>query len=77
MALNEKNFPDAGFRALLSGDGFDWDGDGSLSESERENVEWLGVDEQTTSLKGIENFPALKFLDCGYTTVRDVGLSMM
>lgn len=63
VALNETNFPDPAFLGCVRA--FDSDGDGALSESEREAVTKLDVRSKgIRSLDGIGFFPALTQLNC-------------
>lgn len=65
--ISETNFPDEGFRSLVSK--FDTDGDGILSGSEIEQVTELNINNCPhgmplySSLKGLEYFTALKKLE--------------
>lgn len=65
IKVNEKNFPDANFRSYVSKN-FDKDSDGILSEEEISavtsiDVFYCGI----SSLKGIEFFTELTYLDAG------------
>ncbi|MBQ6973039.1 MAG: putative Ig domain-containing protein, partial [Synergistaceae bacterium] len=65
VAVDAANFPDSVFRQYVS-DNFDKDGNGYLSDGEIagatriEEIDSKGI----SSLKGVEYFTALKYLDC-------------
>ncbi len=64
IAINEANFPDANFRAVVST--FDKNGDGKLNEAEIAAVTRIDCrGKNISSLKGIEYFTALANLFCG------------
>ena len=64
IVIGEPCFPDANFRKYVS-ENIDTDGDGKLSEAERQAVLSINVREmQIASLKGIQLFPNLSELDC-------------
>ena len=61
------SFPDKSFRTYVFRN-FDNDGDGLLSESERKQVSFIEVCTDTiATLKGIEYFPNLMYLNCSGT----------
>ena len=63
IAINEANFPDANFRAVVSA--FDKNGDGQLDDAEIAAVAVIECYEKNISnLNGIECFTALTYLDC-------------
>ena len=65
VTIDSTNFPDENFRAYVA-DNFDASGDGKLSESERNAITEMNVSDMgISSLKGIEFFPALEWLECG------------
>ena len=74
VEINETNFPDANFRAVVAE--FDTDGDGTLSEAEIENVTeisciWCSISDIT----GIEHFTALTELDCSSNQLTSLDVS--
>ena len=63
VAINKKNFPDAIFRKYVKS--FDKNKDGKLSAKEIKEVEEIGLaDKGISSLKGIEFFTSLEYLNC-------------
>ena len=73
IAINEANFPDANFRAVVST--FDGNGDGKLNEAEIAAMTAINCSEKNiSSLNGIEYFTALKELRCygNHLTALDV-----
>ena len=75
VKINAVNFPDNSFRYYVSCT-FDKNHDGKLSAEECAAVESIYVQSCCiTSLKGIENFPALKFLDCGYNKLKKLNVT--
>ena len=63
ILIDASHFPDAAFREYVSN--FDTDGDGSLSDEEIANVEYISVyGKNISSLSGIEYFTALTYLYC-------------
>ena len=87
IRLSEENFPDAHFREYLS-TGFDADGDGFLSTSERDGITDISVSGfnfktfeddpdrvKISSLRGIEYFPKLKSLNCVSNRLEELDLS--
>ena len=84
IAINEVNFPDAVFRDFIRTGSdydtkvrFDTNGDGILSSYEMNNVVNIGVYQMSTikNLKGIEHFPNLRELNCGYTGITSLDIS--
>jgi Leucine-rich repeat (LRR) protein len=76
IPINEANFPDANFRAYVSGEDIDQDGDGYLNEMEvwwvtEINVSYLNI----SDLKGIEFFNGLKELNCSYNQLTSLDVS--
>ncbi len=66
VLINSGNFPDSGFRNLVS-DEYDTDGNGALSSEEISKVTKIQVkyyDYDIRSLEGIEHFTELRSLDC-------------
>ena len=75
VAISAENFPDAIFRAYVA-EQFDRDGNGSLSESEIKEITGIDVQNKSiSSLQGIEVFPALEFLACGYNNLTSLDVS--
>ncbi len=65
LYINDINFPDANFRAIVTGSAIDTTDDDVLSDSEIQAVTNLDVSSQSISnLKGIEHFTALTILYC-------------
>ena len=65
IAINDANFPDANFRAVVAVSDIDTNQDGFLSEAEIAAVTFIKVANQNISnLTGIEYFTALKELQC-------------
>lgn len=76
IPINEANFPDANFRAYVSGEDIDQDGDGYLNEMEVWWVTEINVSNLNISdLKGIEFFNGLKELDCSYNQLTSLDVS--
>ena len=78
IAINEMNFPDTKFRESINE--FDTDKNGYLSESELQNVKRLSLtcypdDTKVKSIKGIEYFTNLEYLNIGEQKISDVDLS--
>lgn len=74
VELNESNFPDAAFRAVVSG--FDKDGSGSLSPEEIAAVTGIYASRKGISdLTGIEHFTALKALEVSDNSLTSLNLS--
>ncbi len=65
VAINDINFPDANFMAIVTGNTIDTTDDDVLSDSEIQAVASLDVSDSSISdLKGIEHFTALTRLEC-------------
>ena len=63
IEIDEKNFPDANFRNYLLSQSYGYDG--VLTEAEIKGIASINVSEKNiSSLKGIEYFTALTYLDC-------------
>ena len=64
LPIDEAHFPDANFREYIK-DEFDTDRNGSLSQSEIDDIGGIywGPEQHITSLKGIEYFSNLGFMD--------------
>ena len=80
VEINATNFPDQTFRTYLSGESFDKNGDGVLSDSEIATVSEINVDSRITgakisSLKGIEHFTALIKLTCYNNELTELDVS--
>ena len=76
IPINEANFHDANFRAYVSGEDIDQDGDGYLNEMEVWWVTEINVSNQNISdLKGIEFFNGLTELDCSYNQLTSLDVS--
>ena len=74
VAINETTFPDATFREYIKK--FDTDGDGTLSQDERNKVEEIIVVKQKIkSLKGIEHFPELWKIKCEENKLSEIDVS--
>ena len=74
VSIDETNFPDQIFREYVQSE-FD-DGDCELSESELKNVTCIDVNGKgITSLKGIEYFSALSYLNCSENGLSSLDLS--
>lgn len=74
VEINDTNFPDANFQSYVRA--FDENGDGVLSAAEIAAVteiecSWGNI----ASLKGIEYFTALTYLDCGYNDLTSLDVS--
>lgn len=78
IKINEAAFPDVSFRNYVL-TRLDTDGDGMLSNEERNSVMVLIVPEEKaiTSLKGIEQFPHLQSLTAKNTGITELDLSMV
>ena len=76
IAINEDNFPDEFFREYVAGD-FDSNQDGVLSSSEAAAVTSMTdlYGENISSLKGIEYFTNLQYLDCGENYIEALDVS--
>ena len=65
VAINEVNFPDANFRAIVAGPDIDKNQDGALADEEIAALTKLDVaGSGIFNLKGLELFTALITLDC-------------
>ena len=75
IPISAPYFPDADFCTYLS-DNFDTDDDGGLSETELTAVNSIqfSYHSNTTTLKGIEYFTALQYLDCKYNNLASLDL---
>lgn len=79
--INENTFPDDAFRAEVKSKA-DLNGDNKLTENEILQTEYLticGTDDEPgsiKSLKGIEYFTELKFLDCCNNEIEDIDVSV-
>ncbi|MBO4460971.1 MAG: S-layer homology domain-containing protein [Clostridiales bacterium] len=75
VAVNEKNFPDQAFRTYVSSQ-LDKDGDGYLSEDEIKKSDNIVVnDKNIQSLKGIEFFTEIAWLDCSNNFLTSLDIS--
>ena len=87
VPINENNFPDEYFRGYVL-TSCDLDGNGILSKEEIEQVKMLdasrmnipstwdtGLTIQLSSLKGVEYFYALEYLDCGFCKLTTLDIS--
>lgn len=76
IAINEDNFPDDFFREYVAGD-FDSNQDGVLSSSEAAAVTSMTdlYGENISSLKGIEYFSNLQYLDCSENYIETLDVS--
>ncbi len=76
LYINDINFPDANFRAIVTGSAIDTTDDDVLSDSEIQAVTNLDVSSQSISnLKGIEHFTALTRLDCYINSLTSLDVS--
>ena len=87
VAIDATNFPDEAFRNYLLNENLyltsikiDQDGDGKLSEAERNAVDTIKVTDgyngkKLTSLKGIEFFPNLLYLYCDENNLNSLNVS--
>lgn len=74
VTINEKNFPDSVFRDFVKA--FDKNGDGKLSISECASVKQIDLQsEGIYSLKGIEFFTNLTYLDCSFNNLKVLDVS--
>lgn len=76
LAIDKNNFPDANFRAVISGSDYDSDGNGYLSDYEISRI--INVDCEgcgVKSLKGIEHFSALQGLWCKDNDLTSIDVS--
>lgn len=77
VAVNEKNFPDAAFRAVVA-QSLDSNGDGRLSETEIAAVVELDLSDMgIASLKGIEHFTSLRYLAALNNRLTEIDLSTL
>ena len=75
ISINSTNFPDAGFRAYVKKK-FDKNKDGKLSAAEIKKVEEIVYcNKGCTSLKGIEHFTSLLWLDCSDNKLTKLDIS--
>lgn len=75
VAINEKNFPDAKFRAIVKSR-YDKNKDGKLSPKEADAVDEMYVGGKgIQSLKGIEHFKKLEQLSCRHNKLQKLDLS--
>ncbi|MGI6737109.1 MAG: putative Ig domain-containing protein [Anaerovoracaceae bacterium] len=75
VGINAENFPDENFRGYVSSN-FDTDKDGNLSDAEAARVLTVSVaGKEIKSLKGIEAFPKLRELDCGFNELDVIDVS--
>ena len=75
VTINATNFPDSKFRDYISGT-FDTDKDGILSETEITNITSIVCEEMNiTSVKGIEFFPELEYLECYNNKIKSLDIS--
>ncbi len=75
ILIDAVNFPDDSFRKFVSRD-FDTDKNSFLNDAELDAVTELHFHSLfTESLKGIEFFTELKFLDCSYNQITELDLS--
>ena len=76
IAINEENFPDANFRALVEASDIDINQDGNLSEEEIAAVKVLNADDKSIeSLKGIEYFTSLQQLRCSRNQLKELDIT--
>ena len=75
IPIDEAHFPDPMFRACVTGFA-DADGNGVLSEAERDDIAILSVDEMNiASLQGLEYFSGLTALTCADNRLTSLDLS--
>lgn len=75
LAIDAENFPDDAFRTYLL-ENTDQNGDGVLNEEELGAVTRLYLEELgISSLKGVEQFPNLRELYCGFNQLTSLDLS--
>lgn len=75
LEINASNFPDAAFREYVSTN-FDYDGDGSLSESEIESVYQINLDGVTVKdFSGIGHFTNLYYFSLSSGSITHLDLS--
>ena len=76
IPIDEAHFPDAIFRAWVSQNTIDFDGNGWLTDGERMAVKQIEViSKAIASLKGIEYFYALEYLDAEGNPLTELDLS--
>lgn len=74
VTISAQNFPDDAFRTYVQQ--FDTNGDGVLSQTERDAVQVIVVDFQNIqSLKGIESFTNLTALNCNGNDLKELDVS--
>ena len=75
IAINASNFPDPDFRTYVKAE-FDKDNNNCLSESERNAVTEIDVDNKgITTLEGISYFPNLFYLNCKKNQLTELDVS--
>ena len=75
VSINTASFPDNVFRDYVS-QNFDTDRNGTLSDAEIAAIEYIEVRERgISSLRGIENFTALRDIDCSRNNITELDLS--
>ncbi len=75
LPIDEEHFPDDIFRAYVA-ENIDEDGDGYLTDYERDTVNRIDVDEKgIRSLQGVGYFQALEFLNADYNNLTELDLS--
>ena len=73
--INSTNFPDANFRAYVT-ENFDTDGNGVLSDTEKNAVTSIKVSSKSiSSMAGVENFKNLKTLSCSSNQLSSLDVS--
>ena len=76
IAINEENFPDANFRAVVAASRIDKDQNGYLSEEEITATTYLLIDSKSIAdLKGIELFTSLVNLSCSHNQLTSLDVS--
>ena len=76
ISINEENFPDENFRAVIAASDIDTNQDGILSEEEIAGVTFIKVESHNISnLTGIEYFTALSSLWCGGNQLTSLDVS--
>ena len=76
VSLDEKHFPSSAFRQIVA-DGFDWNTDGILSDTEAKAVEILcpeDEEDKIQTLQGVEYFPNLVHLSAFNCRIRYINL---
>ena len=75
VAINAATFPDDVFRSYVS-DNFDKDSNDYLSDEEMSAAKFINVESKDiSSLKGIEYFTALTYLNCKYNNLKALNVS--